>query len=121
MTTRVEHERAKRQLRVRIGRMRRRIDGRIRSARRAGLRLVSWRTYVRRYPAHAVLGAFGIGLAGAAGLRPGRWWRLLARQLVRRGIDKLIAGLWRELKAIWAESGPPPASPQSRGAEDAGS
>ena len=55
----------KRELRLKIGRMRRRIDARLRATETEGRKLASWRTYVTRYPGSAVLAAFGLGLSGA--------------------------------------------------------
>lgn len=63
-----EQERTRRDLRLRIGRLRRRIDGRIHATRRKAQRLASWRTYVKRYPGSAVTAALGVGLALSAGL-----------------------------------------------------
>jgi hypothetical protein len=45
MSTANEDDRAKRELRLRIARGRRRIDGRIRALQRGGRRLISWQTY----------------------------------------------------------------------------
>ena len=61
-------ERTTRDLRLRIGRLRRRIDARIRAAENETRRLTSWRTYVKNYPVSAILGALGVGLALSAGL-----------------------------------------------------
>jgi hypothetical protein len=105
MTTDIDHRRERRALRLRVARLRRRIDRRTRSLEREGRRLVSWQTYVRRFPASALLAAFGIGLAASAGPRAG-WSRMLGLQLARRAGDKAVGGLIRELKAIWDESNP---------------
>jgi len=109
--------RAKRDLRLRIARARRRIDRRLRGLEREGRRLASWRTYVRQYPARALVAAAGLGLAVSAGLARG-WPRWLGARLVRRALDRGMAGAWQEVEAIWAESTPdrPPAEPS--GAED---
>ena len=58
-----------RRLRLRIGRLRRRIDGRLHSMQREGRRLVSWKTYVRNYPGSTVMAALGAGLALSAGVQ----------------------------------------------------
>ena len=105
MTSDIDHRQAKRALRLRVARLRRRIDRRTRSLQREGRRLVSWQTYVRRFPARAVLTAFGIGLAASAGPRAG-WSRILGLRLARRAVDKAVDGLVSELKEIWAESSP---------------
>jgi len=117
MNDHLHPQRAKRDLRLRIARGRRRIDRRIRGLEREGRRLTSWRTYVRQYPAQALVAAAGLGLAASAGLSRG-WPRWLGARLARRALDRAIAGAWQELEAIWAESKPdrPPAEPS--GAED---
>ena len=118
MTASVNQQRAKRELRLRIGRLRRRIDGRIRSVEREGLRLVSWQTYVRRYPGYAVLAALGLGLAASAGPSGGGWSQYLGIQLVRRVIHKAVDCVWQEIKDIWAESKPRSCAAEAGGAED---
>jgi hypothetical protein len=110
MTTQIDPQRARRDLRLRIGRLRRRIDRRIRALEREGRRLASWRTYVRRYPAHAVLAAMGLGLAVSAGPRGG-WGRQVGMHLLRRMGKRGGDRIWSELERIWRESkpeGPPP-------------
>ena len=72
----LQYERTARELRQQIGRLRRRIDGRLRAAGRETRRLTSWRTYVKRFPGCAVLTALGTGLILSAGLsahRIARW------------------------------------------------
>lgn len=113
----IDHRRRKRELRLEIGRLRRRIDRRVRSLEREGLRLVSWRTYVERYPGYAVAAAFGIGLAASAG-SGGGWSRLLGLRLARRALDKAACGVWQELKGIWAESKPGRPTGDRSGAEN---
>jgi hypothetical protein len=106
MTAPIQHHRDVMQVRLEIGRLRRRIDRRIRRVGREGRRLVSWRTYVERYPGYSVLAAFGLGFLGAAGLRHLSWSRLVGLHLVRRalgGILGLVQGEWRK---IWADSAP---------------
>jgi hypothetical protein len=104
-TVDVDERRAKRELRLHIARLRRRIDRRIWGLERERRRLTSWRTYVQRYPAQALAAAVGLGLAASAGLSRG-WPRLLGVQLTRRALDRAIAKAWHELEAIWAESKP---------------
>jgi hypothetical protein len=116
MTADADHQRAKRELRLRIGRLRRRIDGRIRSVGREGRRLASWRAYVRRYPAHAVLAALGLGLTASGGLKGG-WSRLLGAVVFRRTIYRVVDRVWRELEAICNESKPKRPTAEASGAE----
>ena len=95
-----------RRLRLRIGRLRRRIDRRIRAAQREGRRLTSWRTYVERYPGYALLAALGVGLTAAAGLRPGAWARALGLGLIRRAATRVEARVFDEIARIWTEAAP---------------
>jgi hypothetical protein len=113
-----ELERRKRDLRLRVGRLRRQIDGRIHSTEREARRLVSWRTYVRSYPGYAVTAALGAGLAASAGLSRGRVSRWLGLSLLRRGAEGAAARFWQELGQIWADSTPQTDAAETRGADD---
>jgi len=113
-----ERERRQRDLRLRIGRLRRRIDGRIRFAGREARRLVSWRTYVRSYPGYAVTAALGVGLAASAGLSTRRLWRWLGLRLLRRAADGAAGRFWQELKQVWADSAPRSGQAEGNGADD---
>jgi hypothetical protein len=59
----------RRDLRARIGRVRRRIDHRLGLVRSRGAELRVWRDYVVRSPLVALLAALMVGLSLAAGLR----------------------------------------------------
>lgn len=98
--------RRKRRLRLELGRVRRRIDRRVRGSQRTAHQLLDWRTYARRYPGNVLLGAFGLGLALSAGLSGRRLTRWLGRRLVRRALRDAGQRLGRELAGIWAESTP---------------
>jgi hypothetical protein len=100
----LRQDRTKRDLRLRIGRLRRQIDGRIRTTERQARRLVSWRTYVRSYPGYAVTAAVGIGLAASAGLSARGMSRWLGLRLLRRAARGASRRFWQELKQIWADS-----------------
>ena len=113
-----EQEQRKRDLARRIERLRRRIDGRIRSTEREARRLVSWRTYVQSYPGCAVMAALGVGLGASAGLSAGRLRRWLGLRLLRCATDKASRELWRELKQIWADSTPQAGAAETTGADD---
>ena len=91
--------RRKRELRLQIGRRRRRIDRRLRATRDGVWELLSWRTYVARYPACALAAALGAGLAASAGFRPARISRRLGLSLVRHAMDGVRQRLWTELRA----------------------
>lgn len=93
--------RRKRELRMRIGRSRRRIDGRLRATRDRARQLMSWRTYVVRYPGLALMTAMGAGLAASAGLKRARISRWLGISLVRQAMGGFQHAFWAELKRIW--------------------
>ncbi|MEA1950713.1 MAG: hypothetical protein U9N87_04975 [Planctomycetota bacterium] len=101
-----EQTKIKRGLRLRIGRLRRRINSRIRGSRQEGQRLLSWRTYVKRYPSGALAAAFGVGMAASTGLRGPRLIRVVSAMLVRRGAGAISDGVRGELQKIWEESTP---------------
>ena len=98
--------RRKRDLRLRIARSRRRIDGRLRATRNSAKQLVSWQTYVVRYPAWALAAALGVGMAVSAGLRPGRMSRWLGLSLVRHAFGGFQQQFWAELRRIWTDTTP---------------
>ena len=101
-----EQLRIKRRLRSRIGRLRRRINGRLRGTQREGLRLLSLKTYVARYPAGSLAAAFGVGMATSAGLKGPRFLRWFSALLVHRGAQTILSGLRSEIYRIWEESTP---------------
>lgn len=112
-TADAEQIRIKRLLRLRIGRLRRRINSRIRGSQQEGQRLLSWRTYVARYPGGALAAAFGVGMATATGLRGPRLIRTISGLLVRRGAGTIFSGIRDELLRFWEDSTPTKA-PQSK-------
>lgn len=95
--------RRKRELRLRIGRQRRRIDGRLRGVQDDARQLVSWRRYVVRYPGLALAAALGAGLVASSLLRPGRIARWLGGSLVRQAFGGFQERLWSELRRVWTE------------------
>ncbi|MGD0898427.1 MAG: hypothetical protein ABR915_11365 [Thermoguttaceae bacterium] len=97
-----------RQLRLRIARLRRRVDRRLQAVGNQGRELVSWRTLVRRYPGYAAMAAAGAGLCLSAALRRGRLVRWLGGRLVREAIDRVAGQLWQDVRTIWDEVGDPP-------------
>jgi len=92
-------------LRGEIARARRRIDRRLFATRIETSKLTSWKTYVRRYPAGAVVGAVGIGLALSRGLPLGRISRHLGRGLSVWAARTVGSRVWVELLEIWHASG----------------
>jgi hypothetical protein len=97
----------KRELRAKIGRLRRRLDGRFRDSRDHARLLLSWRTYVVRYPVWAMAAALGAGIAASTGLKPARLSRRLGFSLVRYALAKfqqsLLAEFWRLASDIMAQ------------------
>jgi hypothetical protein len=94
----------KRELRLRIGRSRRRLNGRLRGAQDRTRQLLSWQTYVVRYPAWGLAAALGAGLAASAGLRSGWVSRWLGLSLVRQALGGFQQHLWAELRRMWTDS-----------------
>jgi hypothetical protein len=100
-------EQLERQLRQRIGRLRRRIGNRLRSSALAARRLTNWRTYVKRYPAAAIAAALGAGLALSGGLsRRRRLPQRLGARLMRHAGQAVVRLLKQELARLWADSTP---------------
>lgn len=116
MTAPTDPWQQRRELRLRIGRLRRRIDRRVRSVQQEGRRLLSWRTYVRRYPGQAVLAAFALGLAASEGVRGG-WSRVLGRRLLWAAVHRGLRRVGQDLEQVWADSEPGRPTPETPGAE----
>ncbi len=98
--------RRKRELHLRIGRSRRRIDGRLRATRDEARQLLSWRTYVARYPLWAMAAALGAGMTASSLFRPARITRWLGRSLLRQAFGGFQQQLWNELSRLWTKSTP---------------
>ncbi len=94
----------KRELHLRIGRSRRRIDRRLQKAKAGAGELLSWRTYVVRYPGWAIAAALGAGMAASSVLRPGRISRWLGSSLARQALQGVQQRFVSELKNIWTET-----------------
>jgi hypothetical protein len=102
----VEFEATKRRLRTESARLRRRIDTDLTGLRGEAAGLVSWRTYVRRFPVSMLAAAFGLGLIASAGLSPRRWSRWLGRGALTVALAGLRAGVFTELLTLWNEGRP---------------
>jgi AcrR family transcriptional regulator len=98
-------QRERRELRLKIGRLRRRIDARIRTTQTEGRKLASWQNYVARYPGTAILAAFGLGLSGATLFSSGRLLKGLGRGILQGSADRAIKLAWRELRRHWPSDG----------------
>jgi hypothetical protein len=98
--------RRKRELHLRIGRSRRRIDGRLRATHDEARQLLSWRTYVARYPLWAMAAALGAGMTASSLLRPGRIARWLGRALIGQAFGGFQQQLWNEMRRVWTKSTP---------------
>jgi len=108
-------ERRKRELRLRIARLRRRIDGHVRAVEQSGHRMLAWKTYVQAIPAGAVMASLGVGLVLSAGLSR-RWLaRWIGLRILRGGIERFGKVLWDEAAQIWKDSSP---DTRRQGADD---
>lgn len=99
-----DEQQTKRLLRQQIGRLRRRIDGRVRDVRQQGRELASWRTYIQQHPGLAVLAALTLGVAAAYGMKRGGWGENPAVQRAERLLRSLFKRVWREGKRWWTGS-----------------
>jgi hypothetical protein len=100
----VEHEEEKRKLRAEAARLRRRIDRDLAGASYETKRLLSWQTYVKRYPLPTLAGAFGIGLTASAVISRSNWKRWLAGKLFSAAVAGVKAGVLTEVLAAWQRS-----------------
>jgi hypothetical protein len=98
----------KREIRLKIGRMRRRLDVRAQKAITEGRKLVSWRAYVGRHPAAAVATAFGLGLSGATAFSSNALLKKLGAALLRGSYDRAIRLIGQELLRRWKSTGGKP-------------
>lgn len=99
-----DEQQTKRLLRQQIGRLRRRIDGRVRGVRQQGQELASWRTYVQRHPGLAVLAALGMGVAAAYGVKRNGWGETPAVRRAQHLLRPLLKRAWIEGKRWWTRS-----------------
>jgi hypothetical protein len=97
----------RRELRLRIARLRRRIDRDIRQVDKGGRELLRWQTYVRRYPGYSMLVAIGAGLLVSAGLRGGRLPRWFGMNIARRAGGRIGDLVWQEFRQFWAAQASP--------------
>jgi hypothetical protein len=94
----------RRELRVKIGRARRRIDVRLRATATEGRKLMSWQTYVARYPGSSLLAAFGLGVTGATADSRSFIGRLAAL-LWKGAADRAVKLAFRALERWWKSAG----------------
>lgn len=87
-----------RDIRFRIGRLRRQIDRRMNTSRREGRRLTSLRTYAATFPGSVITTAFGAGMALALGVSGKRIFRVLGMFLMRRGMKGVGRGIKKEVE-----------------------
>lgn len=95
----------KRALRLRIGRLRRRVDRRLRAVEREGRLAVSWHAWGRWFPGWAVVAAAGVGLAATA-LRRERWMQAIGHRLARYFGGQAFAAALAEFRNLWTASAP---------------
>jgi hypothetical protein len=107
MPTRITEDellRRKRELRLQIGRSRRRIDNRLHATQNSTRQLLSWRTYVVRYPVWSLTAALGAGMVASTALNPTRISRWLGKSLMSNALGGFQQQLWAELHRIWNNS-----------------
>jgi hypothetical protein len=78
----------KRQLHLRIGRSRRRINARLHAAKDRAGELIAWRACVVRHPGWSLAAALAAGLAASHVLQPTKVVRWLVRGLARETLRK---------------------------------
>jgi hypothetical protein len=91
----------RREIRARIARLRRRIDGHLHRAEGHGRRLLSWRTYVTRYPLLAAGAALGLGLLVSARVKPNVLVRWFGRYMLRGAQVRMIGLMGQEFAGLW--------------------
>lgn len=96
-----DEQQTKRLLRQQIGRLRRRIDGRVRGVQKQGQELASWRTYIQRHPGLAMLAALGLGLAAAYGVKRNGGGENPVLVRAQRLLRPVFRRLWREAQRRW--------------------
>lgn len=99
-------------LRLQIGRARRRLDRHLHAAAGETQRLKSWRSYVTSFPGSAALAALGVGLALSGGMKSQSIARWLGSRLLRQAWNSLRSGILEELRAVWEESAAKPQAKQ---------
>ncbi len=100
----VEHEEEKRALRAEAARLRRRIDRDLTSVAQDTKYLLSWQTYVKRYPLATLGGAFAIGLGVSAAVSRTRWKQWLAGKLFSAAVTGIKTGVLTEVLSAWQRS-----------------
>ena len=94
---RTPDEERRKQLCREIARSRRQIDRSLGCSAAEMRRLVSWRTYVRRYPAASIATAAGVAFAATTAIRGGRLGRGFARMATALAIRMVGRKVWRSL------------------------
>lgn len=113
----VEHEEEKRALRAEAARLRRRIDRDLTGVSHEAGRLLSWQTYVKRYPLATLGGAFAVGLGVSAAISRSNWKRWVAGKLFSAAVAGIKAGVLTEVLAAWqrSQNGSPEPEPVEAG------
>jgi len=101
MSVQRDQQQAKRALRAEIGRLRRRIDCRLRGVQQRGEQLIAWRGYLRFRPVYTV--ALDVLLkAGSLGWKGMERTAPVAFRTLRRQLRRLSILLWREARRLLA-------------------
>jgi hypothetical protein len=98
----------KQQIRMRIGRSRRQIDRRLRAVQAEVKTLLSWQTYVRRYPLAAVTAALGAGMAAATALGSSRIPKKLGGKILHQALRYGGGALAKEILRRFRSGGKGP-------------
>ena len=101
----VDQQDSRRELRTRIARLRRRLDGRAERVIDRLILLVSWRSYVEKYPARSMLAAAGLGMALSCLAIPGRRGRRLGEKLADLATGAAWPRIWNRLHAACSARG----------------
>lgn len=111
----IPYETSQRELRLRIGRLRRRINGRLRVVEYRTRQLMSWRKLIERYSGYAATAALGAELSLSVALRLARRLCWMGGRLLGRSAGRLFRRLWRMARQRWAHAPTNPSEAVSRG------
>jgi len=115
MSVPLHEQQAKRLLRQQIGRLRRRIDRRVRGVRQQGQQLASWRSYFLQHPGLTMLAIVGLGLATAFGMTRCQWGDHPAVERIKQFLRSTLEWLRREAKQRWTGTTTPEHTASAQG------
>lgn len=115
MSVPLDEQQTKRLLRQQIGRLRRRIDSRVRGVRQQGQQIASWRSCLLRRPGLTMLAVVGLGLAAAYGVTQRQWANHPAVERAKQLLRPTLERLWREAKQRWTGTTTPESAASDEG------